>query len=316
MTATRPRARGRHSVRRPLRFSSLESLGFTDSTTHVWSDPPSPPTPPDPIEPETLADWRPEEIGGRLVGSNVRWSVIVLLVATVAVMAGVGVWLYQRPAAEAEAAASGLITQASRVETALPALDRFNQDLLTAENLTADTALVELEREVRTMFEASTALGESRAEVANAAAQAVDSALEGVRLAREAIAYRLAVLPILAAPPLETDPNRIELDEAARLFGDWQIIFDETLEALPEDLLSEITVRLNGISTELPSLLNQYMDALRGDDAAGAAAVLTDLGTRLAEVDASMKTALEGVQRQVTEHIAATRTALATIIEG
>jgi hypothetical protein len=135
-----------------------------------------------------------------------------------------------------------------------------------------------------------------------------------VRLAREATAYRLAVLPILAAPALETDPSLVALDEAARLFGDWQLTFDETREALPEDLLPETTDRLAELSSDLPSLLNQYMDALREDDAAAAEAVMTGLGARLTEVDASMKIALEGVQDEVSEHITATRTALATIL--
>ena len=316
MTATtRPKARGRHSVQARLRFSSLESLGFTDST-RVWSDPPSAPMPPDRIEPETLADWRPEEIGGRLDGSNFRWGMITALIALVVSTAGVGVWLYQRPAAEIQAAISGLIVQAGRVETILPALEEFNQDLLTAEDLSADAALVELEKEVRALFESSTALGETNVDVTAASAQAVDSALEGVRLAREASAYRLAVLPILTAPPLETDPSVIELDEAARLLGDWQLIFHETLEALPEDLFPETTGRLRGISTDLPSLLNQYVDALQADAAAAAAAVLTDLETRLTDVHVSMKTALEGVQREVTEHIVATEEALAAIPDG
>jgi hypothetical protein len=312
MTATtRPKARGRHSAQRPLRFSSLESLGFADSA-RVWTEPPR--TPPDPIEPETLPDWRPEEFGDRLDGSNVRWSVVALVVATVLAVGAVGFWLSQRPAAEAEAAASDLIARAGRVEAALPALEEFNRDLLTAEVVSVDAALVGLEREVRSLFEASGEVGENGAGVASASADAVDAALEGVRLAREATAYRLAVLSILAVPALETDPSLVALDEAARLFGDWQLTFDETREALPRVLLPETTDRLAALSADLPSLLNQYMDALREDDAAAAEAVLTGLGARLIEVDASMKTALEGVQDEVREHITATRTALATIL--
>jgi hypothetical protein len=237
-----------------------------------------------------------------------------LLVVLVLATAGAGFWLYQRPAAEAEAATADLIAQAHRVEAAMPALEDFNRGLITAEDVTADAALADLEREVRTLFEAAGELGDFGAGAASASAQAVDSALEGIRLAREANAYRLAVLPILAVPELETDPSLIELDEAARLFGDWQVGFDETREALPDGLLSDATNRLAEISRDLPSVLNQYMDALREDDAAAAAAVLTGLNTRLTDVDASMKSALEGVQREVTEHITATQAALETIL--
>ena len=86
-----------------MRFSSLESLGFSDAAS-VWSDSATqePSSPKgrhlaSPRDPETVADWRPEDFTKELNGSDVRWSVLVILMVVVAGLAVADTWLPSWP---------------------------------------------------------------------------------------------------------------------------------------------------------------------------------------------------------------------------
>ena len=307
-----------------LRFSSLETLGFSDSTS-VWSDSPVAVLDPPSIqhqtprrgrheapetEPDPLADWRPEDIGGRLTGGNVRWGLIIVSMALVAVLAGFAYWLYQRPAALQEASAIDLVSRAAGLDAALPVLEEFNDALLIADPATGPSALFAVESEARSVFEAAGGLASAQTELRRAASEAAGSALDGVRLATEAHAYRAAALPILAAPEFETDPSLIELDEAARDFGDWQLAFDVVRTALSESVMSDATQQLDILSGDLNALLTRYVDALREDDMAGAGEVVSDLETRLEEIGEVLERSVEEVQTRVSIRIDETKGAL------
>lgn len=90
MTATtKPPIRERRS-HRPIRFFSMETLGFSNPSA-TWTDSPisiphtTPATSrrgrheaPEP-EPMTVADWDPEDFGTRLSGRNIRWSIVTMV---------------------------------------------------------------------------------------------------------------------------------------------------------------------------------------------------------------------------------------------
>ena len=305
-----------------MRFSSLESLGFSDAAS-VWSDSPihEPEAPKGrhlapPRDPETMADWRPEDYTKELNGSDVRWSVVVIATVVVFGLAGLGYWLYQRPAAQEESSIVAVRAQAETLQSAIPALERFNGDMLVAEATTGTSALFEVETIARTLFSASASLAQRETDLRSASTEAADAAIDGIRLAGDAYSYRSAVIPLLAAPDLETDPSLIPLDEAARSFGVWQLGFDEVRTALPDAVLPEVTSRLDILSGDLTSIMSRYMDALRDDNASAVRDVLSDLEYRLAEVGAALDTSLEDVQRRVAVRIDETRIALDSLLNG
>lgn len=244
-----------------------------------------------------------------------RWGLLTLIVVVVLGVAGIGYWLYQRPASLQEASAAELHMSAEALETALPTLEEFNTDLLTADPATGTASLFDVESQARALFEASGGLATSQSELRRAASDAAGSALDGVRLATETHSYRVAVLPILDHPDLVTDRSLIELDEAARSFGAWQLSFDNVRAALPESILSDVTRRLDMLSANLSSFLTSYVDALREEDSAAARAVVSDLSTRLDEIRESLDESVEGIQTRVSLRIEEARHALHRLLD-
>ena len=281
-------------------MSSMEILGFSDSTS-TWSDSPTPP----PSETTqrgrhetTVADLQPQEFGGRLTGGNVRWGLVTIVAILLSGLVGFGYWIYQQPLTQEQTSLDALTADASELEDVIPVLAEVNAELLTSESSTVSADLSPVETVARSLFERSGEISGSQ-EVRTAASQASSSALDGVRLTIEARSYRAAVLPILEAPQLETDPALIELDEAARQFGSWQLSFDDVRTALPDNVLSSVTEQLDIISGDLATVLSRYVDALREDDKAGADAVLADLAAHLDETRGALETALGEVQTRV-----------------
>ncbi|MFZ0014216.1 MAG: hypothetical protein WAL25_08890 [Acidimicrobiia bacterium] len=298
----------------------MESLGFSNPSS-TWSDTPASPTTspyvelkgrhvaPPPV-PDTLADWQPEDFGGRLNGSNVRWSVIGLVLIVLGGLGALGFWLYQRPATQAAASATAAMARADNLSTVLPDLEAFNASLSTPTETPDPTTLFAVDAAARSLFEASGDLPAGDAGTRTAAASASGAALDGARLAGDARAYQLAVLPILVAPELETDPNLIELDEAARRFGDWQLLFDDVRNALPDGVMAATTEQLDILSGDFASILSAYVDALRTDDQAVTDDVLTGLGSRLDEIAEQMASSTSDVQQRVAARIEEARAAL------
>ena len=320
-TESRPRPR-------PIRFLSMETLGFSNPSA-TWTDSPTqlqPARPPNPVprrgrheapepEPVTVADWVPEEFGPRLGGRNVRWSIVFMVIVALTGIAGVAYWLYQRPVVEAEASLATLSTEAERLRDVLPTLEQFGTALTISESLDSADLFV-VDDAARSLFDASGNLSGSGSALRSSAATASTSALDGVRLAGDANSYRLAVTPILVAPGLETDPNLIELDEAARDFGDWQLRFDEIRTALPDQTMTATTEQLDILSGDLSGILSRYMDALQADDQRAAVEVLNGLGGRLAAIHDQMTDSLEEIQGRVFDRINEAETALIVVLES
>lgn len=311
MTATiKPSAKGDRARRRALRFSSMESLGFSDATS-VWTDSETPLVEPEkgrhvaPMRaPETLADWAPEDFGRQLTGRDVRWHRIAAVVLVVGTLAGFGFWLYQRPEARDLASVGDVRDQARMLATAMPTLVEFNEGLTGDGDTTSGTAaLFEVESVARTLFEASASLPDDQLDMRSTSSDAAGSAIDGLRLVGDAHSYRSAVLPYLTAPALETDPSLIELDQAARSFGEWQLRFDEMRTALPDGILPDVTRQVDVLSGDLTSIMGRYVDALRQDDGPAAVDVVADLRYRLTQIDSSLSAALGDIQRRVQVHI-------------
>jgi hypothetical protein len=320
MTATTKPPDNRTSPRRPLRFSSLETLGFSDATT-MWSDSPlkTRETADKPeeerrgrheAEPDPLSDWHPEEIGGRLIGGNVRWSLVAVLVLVVAGAAALAYWLYQRPSAIEQASLATVTEQALALDASLSALEEFNAGLLQDADSPGTADLFALEGEARTLFSSSGALDGSATELRAAALRAASSTLDGVRLADAAHSYRAAVRPILVAPRLETDPELIALDEAARQFGAWQLSFDQVRSALPDEVLPDVTRQLDILAGDLSSIMGRYVDALREDDENGANGALLELSSRISQIHNVMNDAIGDVHERVSGRVAEARESL------
>lgn len=326
MTATtKPPVRERRPRPRQLRFSSMETLGFSNPSA-TWTDSPVqvevaavPPRrgrheAPEP-EPETLADWDPGDFGARLTGRNVRWSIVVISLLVLCGAGALGYWLYQRPAAEAQASLETLSAEAERLQAALPTLETFAAALTAGEGA-EPSQLFPVDEAARALFAASGDLSTEGSGLRSSAAAASTAALDGLRLAGDASSYRLAVAPILVPPELETDPNLIELDEAARDFGVWQLHYDEVRTALPEQAMAATTQRLDILSGDLPNILTRYMDALREDDQSAAVAALEELAGSLREVQDLMDASLAQIQARVADRIAEAESALSTVLDG
>lgn len=300
----------------------MESLGFTDAVSE-WSDGPrpSPSRPPGrhvstlapAVAPASVADWAPGEIRHELDRRNVRWNVLISVAVLVGALSYVGFWLYQRPTAQANVAAVEMETQAAALADTLPVLEDFNDALLLPDAAAEPPQLFELESAARLLFQTSGQLPPEQEAARSAASVAAEEALEGLQLVRGGHAYRLAVTPILARPDLETDPNLIALDEAARAFGEWQLQFDQVRTALPDQVLPDVTERMDLVSAELGGILTGYVDALRSDDMAAAQAVLSGLDNLLNELSDFMDVELDAVQSQVSRHIAEAENALADL---
>lgn len=318
MTATikppNPRIGKPARPRQPLRFSSMETLGFADASS-VWSEAPRAETRRGRHE-TLVADLRPEEVGNRLSGSNIRWSLVALVVLILGGLAGAGYWINQSPSMQTQSAIIEVVSGAEALGEALPSLEVFNDTLPITESVGGIGELFEVEAEARALFNSSGSLPEAETEMRLASSQAASSALDAVRLASGARSFRSAVTPVLERPALETDPALIGLDEAARSFGEWQMSFDAARTAVSSNILPVIGEQLDILSADLSSFLSRYVDAVRLDDRREAEAVLSDLGSRLEAIETALTDALVHVQARVEERIAETRQALERLSTG
>lgn len=318
MTATlRPPAKDSDD-RRVLRFSSMEILGFSDSAS-TWSESPTPTTPRTTKRGRheaTVADLAPVDIGGPLTRGNVRWWLVTVILLLVAGLAGLGYLVYRRPMVQELASIETVLAQASDLASAIPVLEQFNKNMPDADPSRGTSELFAVESSARSLFEASGQLESSHADMKTAASQASTSVLDGIRLATEAHSYRAALLPVLQTPDLETDPDLIELDEAARMFGDWQLGFNNVRGALPDAVLADVTQQLDILSGDLASIMGRYVDALREDDRVQAEKVRADLGLRLEEIESQLDTTLADVQTRVDIRIEEALAALDQVLEG
>ena len=310
MTATSRKPKHLARRRRRFRLASMESLGFIDSpgTATTWTTNASlPPTAPvaqstaGPIPHEDpFKDWTPSEVGRRLLTGNIRWGFMAGMLMIATGLVGIGYWVYQQPEAAADAAMAELQEQVALLRPVLGAL--IESDLSnTGSDLSA--SLMEIDTVARTVFDTSGTLPGSLSEQRAIAADIAGDALEGSRLINDAHAYRSAVIPILAVPTFQADPNLIRLDEAAREVGEWQTHFNSVASALPEGTMTELGSELTLISGELDAIQTRYLDALRSDDRFGAHSALDDLSKRLRTAEGMLASSMERVLGRARERL-------------
>lgn len=334
MTATiRPpdprQARRQPQRRKRVRFSSMEALGFIDaptSVTNTWTTAPAstvaPKADPQPrprkrgAHERTLADVEPYDTTEYLIRKNFRWGLAVVMTLLVGTLIAAGIWLWQRPAALAETAVAEVTSAASALEPELAALADVNATIAEPE---IDPAAVTsqanaVDNQARALFNAAGTLPDGSAEIRANAADAATAALDASRTIADAVAYRSAVINILVAPALETDPELIPLDEAVRSFGTWRLAFDQVRAALPTGTMSRVTSSLEVVSGDLESIQNRYIDALREDDAAAATTALSELTAQLSATEQLLWSSLEEAQSRADELITESTTSLSAIL--
>lgn len=323
MTATtrNPSSPGQH---RRFRLSVMESLGFfEDSVTRTtWSNGTVVASPgaqtatvaqPD-VDP--FDDWQTTAIEKRLVTGNIRWSSIIGVLLICAGVAGIAAWFYQRPVELAKEALAELAVTAQALEPALLLLqDANDQVLLDGSGATSITStLLDVDGKARDLFESSAALPSSQTTARSRAADAASEAIDASRLLGDSLAFQAALVPVLALPEFVTDPNLIALDEAARAFGEWQARFDGVRSALPAGVMSPVSIDLAVISGELGATQSRYLDALRSDDPAAAAATFDGLSARLETAYLVLSEELAQTQARVSVMIASALAAIDLLV--
>lgn len=320
MNATRSQAK---KSRLPRLFS-MELLGFMDSpgVAGTWSPIPEPSgngapgrhTPQEELA--RIADQAPTDVGSELFQGNIRWSVLAALVIIGAGIAALGAWVTQKPVSDRAEAIAAVEGTAAELRLAVAEMTALNEGLAGAEVDTASVneKLSRVDALARELFTASAALPQSDATIRARATDVSSEALDATKLLREAYAYRATVLPVLAPPVLETDPQLIEIDEAVRQFGAWQSRFDEVRTALPEAFMEKVTIELGSISGQLEAMLSDYVDALRSENASSAADAVDSLERRLSTAETTLFSALGDVQTRVQRHIDASKFALGLLV--
>lgn len=305
--------RQRRPGRKRARFSSMESLGFIESPTTVtrqWvEDPRTLKTPPQPLKrgahEKTLADMAPLDTTGDLLRRNVRWGLVVVLGVILAGLTAAAIWLWHRPAAMAEAASSALTSAASDLAPELEGLDELNRQLLDSQiepnEVIARTLTVDAG--ARDLFDAAAGLPEAEQATRDVASNVATMSLDASRLIADAIAYRSAVVQILAPPDLEPDPELVSLDDAIRGIGTWRQSFDQVRAALPEGIMPEVSDQLASIAGSLDSIQGQYVDALSDDDRQAAESAILELEAQLDIAATYLDRSLREVQDQSSQLI-------------
>jgi hypothetical protein len=304
----------------------METLGFFDEPVAIqtWSTPMSTPlvsavpAPSQHIAPSAgedfLAGWDSTTVESRLLKGRVRWGLAITLTLLVAGLSVLALWLYRQPQV---AAAQGLVQAqetAADLDARLSALEDLNRSLLGDElDLTeATSVLLAVDESARALFRSSAELTSAPSAIRSQAADAAGEALDAASQLGDLIAYQAAIAPLLRAPQLETDPDLISLEEAARLFGEWRAEFDQVRTALPNGALPEVATELTLVSAELDAFQRQYLDSLRTDTEATGA--LEALSQRLAEVERSLEEALISAQAEVAARIERSRDALEALL--
>lgn len=290
----------------------MESLGFSDATS-VWVERPSLiQARPDHDPGDPLAAWRPEMEKG-FEASNIRLGLMVFLGVMLGCLSFLGYWLYQRPQLQETAALSELHARATALAAGMDDVVAYSASLTGQETEVAASDLAVVETAARALFEASAQLPSDQVEERSLATTAAGVTLDAIDLARDTIAYRVAVGPVLVPPSLETNPELIELGQAAREFGDWQLRFDQVRTALPDGALSSVTERMDTLSGELAAMLTAYVDALRADDLAGAEAIVAQLSAELTELTELLDEESDFAQESVEAKVVEARGALAAL---
>lgn len=315
----------------------MDSLGFTDRRD-TWSDsiyldvealelqllssdstaPATVPVPQKrgrheaiPEAPDPFDDWAPQPMVRRLERGNTRWTTILSVLLLLTSVATSVYWFgYEQPRVESLRAVQATASAAQELNAQLSAVPPS-----TASQGWEEVRAGAIEVAARELFETAGALPDKEAEMRRASISASNDALALVSLLNEVNGYRSATNVVLVPPALQTDPELIELDEAARSFGDWQARFESGLSVLRSNEFADVDRRLETLASRLPVALQDYVDALREDDMAGAQAVVDAISGELDGIGLEIETSLETIRARTADLAAEARTALAPLVD-
>jgi hypothetical protein len=237
---------------------------------------------------ETLVDWNPSSTNRSLHKRNLRWGVILMVALIVGGIAAGAYWTYQRSATAAVAATSELVERANDLDLALRQLQPLANHLGTAESATGEdtsTLIIAVNQAARDLFSSSADLSPSEGSSRSIAADAASLALDATQRINDVTAYRLALLPNLTPPALETDSSLVDLTAAAQDFGDWRARLMDVREALPIGVATETTGQFDQLLGSLEGLQREYLDALRSETRFAAANLLADVEDDLVSIN-------------------------------
>jgi hypothetical protein len=293
-------------TRRRFRLSGLEMFGFIE-TPGVASAPPTrlvevqveAVVVPNPASPSAVTengveksdpfkDWKPEEVESRLVKGRVRWGLVASMVVILTGIAFTAYWVYQLPQAEARQAREAVVTAAGSLETSLADFESLNSDLAASalNGSRVNQVLLDLDNANRELFAAAGRLTAAESEARAIALDLAATVGEAQTAFTQSYTYRLAVIPVLVAPQLETDPSLTDVETAAAGLAEWEARFDSVRTSLPEDVLPEVSTRLNFISAALPGIQQAYLTGLSIGDAEATVDALALLSTSLSQAEA------------------------------
>lgn len=234
---------------------------------------------------DILDKWRPTAVARRkLGGADLRASTLVWFGAGVVAVVFL-IWFFgARPAAEAEALAADVVSDALALESTLDPLravaitlgDETGPDLVGAA-----TASLATEEAGRALFSRSADLdddgeaGAIRAAATSAAGEAMEAATSVSRLS----AYRLSAERALVLPALPSSPTADDITEVTQIIADWRSSVNEVVADLPSGLLAGTTGRLEEWRVSLQTWQEAYLDGLRQDDTVAMAAAVTQQDT-------------------------------------
>ena len=260
--------------------------------------------PTEPLAP-TLADWKPSPTSKRLQKRDLRWTMVLVSLLILSSTVVAGYWLYQRPVQQATAARAAVSADAHNLSDALDGVGEV-VSLLAAPvlgNIDYTSPLSTSDDAARDLFASSAKLTPTGNSDRLAATDAAGIGLDVSRMAGNAMAYRLALEPVLTLPAFETDPGLTDLVTATEEFGAWWARFDQVVTALPQGVAPDLTTRLTMLGTMLESWQTAYVDALRLVDGSGAAIVMADLQAELDEIRAELLISFGALGAEASEQL-------------
>lgn len=246
----------------------------------------------------SLADWSPAPLDRRTLWSrNFRWSRVALAMAVTTLLALGVIWVTQSRGAADQASVSAVESGVSRLSSALDRLPDIGQGGSDTLDLAAMPApfIDDVDDAARDLFEATSQLPSSEADVRALAVDAAGRALEASDLVRYGVAFEQAVTPVLVAPDLETDPTLIDIEAAALAFTEWRARLETASAALPGGAGDAVTTALADFVSSLDARQSTYVDAIRTKDAAAASTVVEQIDADLEGLDELMASTISSI---------------------
>ncbi|CAN5826598.1 hypothetical protein BH23ACT4_BH23ACT4_06950 [soil metagenome] len=328
-----------HRKAKAVRYSMMESLGFTETPTVTYTTPrvaiPDAPRTPRHLAPTpstrhgtveeiwntteldtaSMADWAPIEVEKRL-NKRVRLLLVAIWILIVGVIGAGGVWLWQNSDRSSETAIAGVQQAGSALGETLDPLATATALIDPANGPMPDSilpAVADADATSRELFSAAADLSGTQAGSRSVATDAATLTLEATRNLSNLSAYIGAVTPILTAPNLITEPELIDLQTAVAEFGTWRSTFGMVLSNLPERVMPELTAELDAIRNDLEAMQGAYVDGLREDDRVAALDAVRAVEGRLATAWGILLVEVETAKVAITGQIDDAREAVLSL---